>query len=38
MYCGIVLWDLMLFEPWFMVEGILLGIVGWHYLDRPRNR
>jgi hypothetical protein len=31
-----VLWDLMLFEPWFTIEGILLGILGWHYLNRPR--
>ena len=33
-----VLWDLVVFEPWFVVEGILLGILGWHYLDRPHNR
>lgn len=33
-----VLWDLILFEPWFMIEGILLGIVGWFYLNKPRSR
>jgi hypothetical protein len=33
-----VLWDLFLFEPWFTIEGILLAIVGWCYLDRARNR
>lgn len=33
-----VLWDLVLFEPWFTIEGILLGIVGWFYLNKPRSR
>jgi hypothetical protein len=33
-----VLWDLILFEPWFTIEGILLAIVGWCYLDRARNK
>jgi hypothetical protein len=33
-----VVWDLILFEPWFMIEGILLGLVGWYYLDTPRHR
>jgi hypothetical protein len=33
-----VLWDLILFEPWFTIEGILLAIVGWCYLDESRNR
>lgn len=33
-----VLWDLILFEPWFTIEGILLAIVGWCYLNRARNR
>lgn len=33
-----VLWDLLLFEPWFTTEGILLAIVGWCYLDRARSR
>ncbi|WLD94206.1 DUF3995 domain-containing protein [Alkalihalobacillus sp. AL-G] len=30
--------DLLLFEPWFMIEGILLGILGWCYINKPRNR
>jgi len=33
-----VLWDLFLFEPWFMIEGILLGIVGLCYLNEKRNK
>jgi hypothetical protein len=33
-----VLWDLLVFEPWFAIEGILLAIMGWCYLDRPRDR
>lgn len=33
-----VLWDLIVFEPWFTIEGILLAIVGWCYLRRARNR
>jgi hypothetical protein len=33
-----VLWDLVLFEPWFLVEGILLGILGWHVPISPRAR
>jgi hypothetical protein len=33
-----VLWDLLLFEPWFVIEGLLLGILGWHYLNSPRRR
>lgn len=33
-----VLWDLILFEPWFTIEGILLAIVGWCYLEIARNR
>lgn len=24
-----VLWDLLLFEPWFLIEGILLAVLGW---------
>lgn len=31
-------WDLLLFEPWFTIEGILLAIVGWCYLENPRRR
>lgn len=33
-----VVWDLVLFEPWFVIEGILLGIVGWFYLEKTRSR
>ena len=33
-----VLWDLILIEPWFMIEGILLAIIGWCYLGSARNR
>ncbi len=33
-----VLWDLLVFEPWFTIEGILLAIVGWCTLDSARNR
>lgn len=24
-----VLWDLLVFEPWFLVEGVLFGLLGW---------
>lgn len=33
-----VLWDLFLIEPWFTIEGILLAIAGWCYLDGARSR
>jgi hypothetical protein len=33
-----VLWDLFLFEPWFTIEGVLLGILGWCYLETPRHK
>ncbi|WJH32493.1 hypothetical protein N6H14_19200 [Paenibacillus sp. CC-CFT747] len=33
-----MLWDLMLFEPWFLVEGLLLGLVGWYFLKEARSR
>jgi hypothetical protein len=33
-----VLWDLFLFEPWFMIEGILLGIFGLFYLNDVRKK
>ncbi|MBM7551634.1 DUF3995 domain-containing protein [Thalassobacillus pellis] len=33
-----VLSDLLLFEPWFLIEGILLGVLGWCYLNKPRSR
>jgi hypothetical protein len=33
-----VLWDLFVFEPWFLIEGVLLGLAGWASLTRPRDR
>ncbi|GGD97332.1 DUF3995 domain-containing protein [Paenibacillus nasutitermitis] len=33
-----LLWDLLLIEPWFLIEGILLGIVGWYFLKEARSR
>ncbi len=33
-----VVWDLLLFEPWFLIEGLLLGLAGWCYLRQPRHR
>jgi hypothetical protein len=33
-----LVWDLVLFEPWFLIEGILLGVAGWYYLNQPRHR
>ncbi|MCB0124577.1 MAG: hypothetical protein KDE58_20120 [Caldilineaceae bacterium] len=33
-----VVWDLVLYEPWFLIEGILFGVVGWVYLEQPRQR
>lgn len=33
-----VVWDLVLFEPWFLIEGILLGLVGWYSLENSRHR
>jgi hypothetical protein len=33
-----VFWDLFLFEPWFLIEGILLALVGWFYLTKPSHR
>ncbi|WP_246608451.1 DUF3995 domain-containing protein [Paenibacillus agaridevorans] len=33
-----VLWDLVLFEPWFLIEGILFGIVGYCLLKKARSR
>ena len=33
-----VLWDLILFEPWFTIEGLLLGVVGWCYLTKRRDK
>jgi hypothetical protein len=33
-----VLWDLILFEPWFTIEGILLALGGWCFLGEARHR
>lgn len=33
-----VFWDLILFEPWFLVEGLLFAGVGWCYLSRSQTR
>jgi hypothetical protein len=33
-----VLWDLVLFEPWFTIAGLLFANVGWQYIDGPRNK
>lgn len=33
-----VLWDLILFEPWFTIEGILLALVGWCYLGKEHSK
>jgi hypothetical protein len=33
-----VLWDLLVFEPWFLVEGVLFGLAGWAALDRAQDR
>lgn len=33
-----VVWDLVLFEPWFLIEGILFGLVGWCYLTELRSK
>lgn len=33
-----VLWDLLLFEPWFAIEGILLGVLGWCFMNKPRGK
>ena len=31
-------WDLLLFEPWFLIEGVLLGIGGWFLMPDRRMR
>jgi hypothetical protein len=33
-----VLWDLLLFEPWFLIEGILLAVLGWCSFNKPSER
>jgi hypothetical protein len=35
---GWILWDLLVFEPWFLVEGLLFGLAGWAALAGPRDR
>lgn len=33
-----LLWDLLVFEPWFLIEGLLIGLTGWHFIPKPENR
>ncbi|EKN66998.1 hypothetical protein BABA_13957 [Neobacillus bataviensis LMG 21833] len=33
-----VLWDLLLFEPWFLIEGILLAVLGWCSFNKSSER
>lgn len=33
-----VVWDMVIFEPWFLIEGILLAIAGWCFLKGTRSR
>jgi hypothetical protein len=33
-----VLWDLLVFEPWFLIEGVLFAVAGWCYLVSPVDR
>ncbi|MFJ8063637.1 DUF3995 domain-containing protein [Psychrobacillus sp. NPDC096426] len=33
-----VVWDMVIFEPWFLIEGILLAVVGWCFLKGVRSR
>jgi hypothetical protein len=33
-----VLWDLLVFEPWFLSEGVLFAVAGWCYLTSPADR
>jgi hypothetical protein len=33
-----VVWDMFIFEPWFLIEGILLAIAGWCFLKGARSR
>ena len=33
-----VLWDLLVFEPWFLIEGVLFGLAGWASLSQVRDR
>lgn len=33
-----VVWDMVIFEPWFLIEGILLATTGWCFLSDARTR
>ncbi|MGG0275219.1 DUF3995 domain-containing protein [Bacillus rhizoplanae] len=33
-----VVWDMVIFEPWFLIEGILLAVAGWCFLKGARSR
>jgi hypothetical protein len=33
-----VLWDMLVIEPWFLVEGLLLGLVGYQAQTSPHRR
>lgn len=33
-----LLWDLLVFEPWFLIEGLLIGMTGWHFVLTPEGR
>lgn len=33
-----VVWDMVMFEQWFLIEGILLAIAGWCLLKGARSR
>ncbi|RST76139.1 DUF3995 domain-containing protein [Siminovitchia acidinfaciens] len=33
-----VVWDMVIFEPWFLIEGILLATAGWFSLKEARSR
>ena len=33
-----LLWDLLVFEPWFLIEGLLIGLTGWHFVLTPEGR
>lgn len=33
-----VLWDLLVYEPWFLIAGILFGLSGWYFPSTPRDR
>lgn len=33
-----VLWDLLVFEPWFLIEGVLFGLAGYAVMHRTQDR